>query len=232
MLKFIELLIVIVCFSACAQTITLPKSNVNPSFESYFESKGLVIVNSEDENLQKDFIIYNLNGTEYCRLNLLKDLIYYNNTTEELSTLQGLLLDPYEFYPDYYILKFEIESIINDSIYVFIDKAKLVKKKIFYNRSQVSAETWREYFIGAMVDFNEFDNPIKGSPDLNTKNRIISSDINVDDYFFTIGEIKGNWIFIECTDLCGIECPNGLELSGWIMWKKEGKMIIKLVSAC
>lgn len=201
-----------------AQTIEFSKD----SLENYFQTKGVLSFIANDNNLKKDFEILNLDNTLFAKFNFLKqDFI---NTIKKNPDF-----NPIEFYPENYILQFEYVQISNNYAIIYLDKSKKNKKMIKVN-SLFKLESWREHFIGGIIGFNDKTNPVKKTPTNNSE--VVGFDSKKSDQTFKINSISGDWLKIECAEICEIPCSSGSKYNGWIKWKLDNKLLIRFLFSC
>jgi len=233
MYRFSLLFLLVSLFACSSLDVNNEYSSNEETLSDFFESQGVVSFLHNDKCLSKDVVIYNADGTEYCRLNFYENKFYYEDAVilfENPNNLRDLeMFSPMELYPNYSILRFEYESSLDNKYNVYVDKEKTILKHIVIDDSNCfEVKTWRDYFLGSWVgnDFNK--NPMRESN--NDDSKQVNTKLNYDDYFFAITEIKGEWVKIECVGACGFECD--LEISGWIRWKRDNTKLISLPSAC
>ncbi len=204
----------------------------------FFLSKGIVSFAFTDytttnlDILNKDGSVYmnisfDLHSNRFTINNRL--FVIANDQSVKDNIHKEYQFSPYEFFPTYYLLKFEYIAIQDDILEVYLDKDKNVRKYIRLDTKKFLYQCWYDYFLGHPVNFNFQTNPIRENPD--DKSTAINYDTKID-YLFTIAEIKGDWVKIVCTDLCGIPCTEGEKYDGWIRWRKNGKLIISFPNAC
>lgn len=84
--------------------------------------------------------------------------------------------------------------------------------------------------LGCVVDFNVKDNFIRKANSDNSPS--IGYEYSEESVTFSISEIKGDWIKIECVDFCDTPCKFEEKYNGWIKWKKGNDLLIRLLYAC
>jgi hypothetical protein len=131
---------------SCISSLPNELTNRGKEISEYFQSYGVATFIATDENLKKEIELFNIDGTIYTTINLLSDSVNNsNNNFDRHKKLDTLDFSPLEYYPDYYILKFEISNIVNDSIWVFVDNAKSEKKLLSNSNNLFSVESWEGY---------------------------------------------------------------------------------------
>lgn len=200
-------------------------------FSEFYGSQGVVTFVSSDSCLDSVVSINNLDGSEYCSISFTEEWIFCDGkkiSSVNIESVREIVgFDPFEFYADYYILKLEYERIDADTAYVYVDKGKEHLKKIVLGDCLV-AETWEDYFIGSMVNFDPIENPLRANPRDDAKT--VDASLNYDDYLFVIRRVKGEWIQVQCATICGFDCE--VSINGWIRWRNKQKQLVTLPSAC
>lgn len=207
------------------------------SLELFFQSKGILRFNPTDINLKKDFEILNEDNTVYATLNLSLDKIIIqgkqfslNEFVNDNSSMSQYQFFPKEFFPDQSIILFEYESLTNDVAEIFINKEQSKKKKIKLSADIFKIESWKEHLIGCMIDFNVKINPIRAEVLDNSKS--LGFENSGEDYIYVIREIVGDWVKIECAEICDYPCSSEKKYDGWIKWKAGNKLLIRLLYSC
>jgi hypothetical protein len=207
------------------------------SIELFFQSKGVLRLNSTDINLKKDLRILNDDNTIYATFNLSLNKIIINSkqfSLEEFANDESLRYKysffPKEFFPQQSVIQFEYINLKSGVAEIFIDKAKNIKKRIRISGDMFKAESWKEHLLGSMIDFNVKNNPIRFTKSNSSKS--IGYENSEQDYVFVINEISGDWIKIECAEICDYPCSSGKKYDGWIKWKSGDKLLIRLLYSC
>jgi hypothetical protein len=193
-------------------------SGTEDYLNNFFNSKGIVTFLASDLNLKKDIILLNNNGTKYGIINFNNGITQFEPSSEFI---------PFEFYKDYYVLKFELADRRNDSLWVYTDKKMSIKKKLLADKRMFLIENWKDFFIGSMIDFDYELNPLKKYPNENTG---VLKNVDYNNIVFEIIDVKNDWINIKCSERCGYSCEN--KISGWIKWNNGKDVIIKFSSTC
>lgn len=249
-LTFIVQILIVFCVCSCGNTSS---SDIAPgqikgsqsvsseqqidSLELFFQSKGVLRFNPTDINLKKDFEILNEDNTVYATLNLSLDKIIIqgkhfslNEFANDNSLRSQYQFFPKEFFPDQSIIQFEYASLTNDVAEIFINKEQDKKKKIKLSAGIFKAELWKEHLVGCMIDFNVKINHIRAEMLDNSKS--LGYENSGEDYIFVISEIVGDWVKIECAEICDYPCSSGKKYDGWIKWKDGNKLLIRLLYSC
>lgn len=204
------------------------------SIEMFFHSKGVASFIFSDNNCKK-FNILNKNGTVFATIDIAKDRIIINDKELVLSQFSydnALKLkydfEPKEFYPELSVIQFEYLQIKQNKIEVYLNKQKKITK--FIEPNCFKLEEWRKHLIGCMVDFDKNNNFIREKPEKEAVS--LHYEDSDEDLIFIISEIKGDWVKLECVEICDYTCNHKNKFNGWIMWKQFGKMIIQLLYSC
>jgi len=222
------------------QDIFLHKSssvNTFPdSIEIFFQSKGVVSFMFSDENSIRKFKILNKDGSLYAMVDFALDEINIDGEKFKLtqfatdkSLMRKLDFAPKEFYPELSVIQFEYTEVKGDLAEIIVNKDKLISKYIEINPG-FKIEDWRKHLTGCMIDFNKRTNIIREKP--GEKFKSLNYESSENDLIFIIKEIKGNWVKIECSEICDCNCNSGKKYDGWIKWKNQDKLIIRLLYSC
>lgn len=203
----------------------------NERMNTITKSKGIVRLKEDVIDNIEEVVIYDQEGNINIRFS------YKDNYLMLLDTLYDLYITPnsekvYDFEQSYYfnpmlfsfeptIVLFECKEEIDGYWKVFLNKEHSILGLIKQSTGLFYFESWYEHFIGAMINIKR-DNIIKKEP-------FYSSDtINLgkDESIYTITEIRGDWVKIECLSEL-VSCPNNEE-SGWTKWIEGDKIIVEL----
>ena len=202
----------------------------------FFHSKGVLVFNTSG-NLNRDTKIFNFDNSLFATFNLAKNGIVVEGESESLSNFSNAdnslriseSFFPKEFYPDQLVIQFEYTDISNGVVTIILDKKKGISKRIILEKGLYTVEPWKMHLIGCMVDFNSKINPIKKDK---LEDAAVVDYNETDDVIFIITEISGDWIRIECAERCDFQCSLRDKVVGWVRWKKEGNLLIKLSYSC
>jgi len=127
------------------------------------------------------------------------------------------------YYDDYYIFHFRAkQSTLPNYFEVQIGSAlKLIEKS-----NTMMIISLEDYILKYYCSASE-QNPLRISP--NDKSKSIT--INYEDVGFSCLEIEGDWVKVRCNRECE-SCPNGKNITGWIRWRRNGKLILKQYYNC
>jgi hypothetical protein len=214
-------------------TDTVPMAvNQNEYMNKFFGSKGIIQFNYDPENEKKVLNLLNRDYSVYCKVDFNELFLTFEQRKIDLSEFEmirdTLNLDfiPFSFYPDYFLLEFEVVRIEKDFYEVSINDSNGMKKIIQFG-SNVSFSSWEDYFIGKGVQFTQSSNPIRRNADANAPKVDFNKGI-----IYEIIEVRGDWVKIGCSESCGYACETNNNYEGWIKWNEGGKLIIDLMSQC
>jgi hypothetical protein len=184
-----------------------------------------------------DFEILNEDNTVYATLNLSSDKITIqgkqfslNEFANDNSVRSKYRFFPKEFFPDQSIIQFEFVCLDKDIAEIFISKEHGEKKIIKLNGGNFKSELWRAHLLGCMIDFDVKNNPIREK--MLDSSKSVGYEKSGEDYVFVISEIVGEWVKIECAEICDYPCNSGKKYDGWIKWKEGDKLLIRLLYSC
>jgi hypothetical protein len=207
------------------------------SLELFFHSKGILRFDATENNLKKSIEILNEDNSTFAVINFLADKIIIKNQVMSLSEFANndslrkkFQFFPKEFFPDQLVLQFEFTKIDGDIVDVFIEKGNGKIKRIKLENNLFRIESWKEHLIGCIIDFDINLNSIKKTASENALS--VGYENSGEDYIFVISEIQGDWIKIECAEICGFTCASGKKYNGWVKWKEGQKILIKLLYSC
>lgn len=197
---------------ADTQIVKQPTENTSDS-SSY---SGVLLLYSD--SLQMDnqsFNIYNQDNSVFATI------ASKNGNEPSSDKLKGKIL---AYYPDYYIVHFNAEK-LSDGVY----KVKVSSgSKIIKATKYVEFLSLPDYVLKFFVTTTAA-NPLRSSPSET------ASEIKGLDYkqlSFKCVEIVGDWVKVACNVECE-GCPEGeTDITGWVRWRKGGKIIIKQHYAC
>jgi hypothetical protein len=212
------------------------KVHSKDSLEQIFSSKGVITFKNTDRNLDKGFVIYNHDGTIFSSISPKRNeitiigkkynLSEYEQSKEAFSSLYNF--SPEAFYPEIgFIFQFTFNAIEGGQVEIYIDKNKLGTKFLKADTSIFTIESWEEHLLSSIIDFSDRKITIRQKPSDNAK----SANIDARDFAFSVKQIKGDWVEIECASFCDIACPPA-KMSGWIRWRNKSEILIRFVYAC
>ncbi|MCA0427274.1 MAG: hypothetical protein LCH37_07535 [Bacteroidetes bacterium] len=205
------------------------------SFEFFFQSKGVLIYAPSENHLKSTFDILNDDNSIYASINIPSNEIsikgnsfaldkFLNN--EQLRNKYHFF--PKEFFPEQSVIQFEFTTSKDEYLEILLDKKNNIKKKIKLNEKTFKLEYWKDHLLGCIIDFDAKSNPIRKE----ILGMSLDYENSGEDYIFTISKIQGDWIKIECSDICGYPCDSKIDYNGWIRWKENKKLLIRLLYSC
>jgi hypothetical protein len=194
---------------------------------SLFALKAISCNVVEDINETGILVLYTGNYTEstsYKILNLDKSVFTEIKSREgnepSAPKLKNKIL---AYYEDYYIFHFYAKVSKDASFYLIkvgqeFKMIEIGKNMRFYS--------WEEYVLKFYCSATE-NNPLRVSP------TAVAEKVKVDyeHTSFKCKEIKNDWVRVECDIDCE-GCPNNKAITGWIRWRKDGKIILKQHYSC
>lgn len=193
------------------------KQNMYVSKNLQDKIKGyLIILSDKIQEENGELEIYNLDKSVFAKIKSIRG----NEPSND-----KLVNNIYAYYPDYYIIHFQVSDFDEDYYKVKIGKTqKLIQKNkfvTFFDQSKYLLE----YFC-----ITNKSNPLRkfdsDESELSYKNLDYST-LN-----FICLEVKGDWIKVKCNidcEGCGTESN---KIEGWIRWRKNGKIIIEQRYSC
>lgn len=228
-------LMMVILFSCLNASVKQVKSLQVDQFETIYGSKGVVNFINSDENHGKNIVIFNSDRTIFSTISLKENFIKFGRYKVSLSgpDLGQALLDkrfhfsPYEFYPDYSIIRFAYKSINSQRVEVYIDKEKKHTKFVNLNSSEFSVVNWKNYLLGAVLEIDNEKNYLRERPNdlLSTKRTQVPDDAN-----FCINKFEGEWVQVECFNFCESTCER--KYKGWIKWTDGKQPLLRSYYTC
>ena len=200
--------------SSIADTQTVKQGTEIRSDSSKYN--GVLLLYSDSLQMDNEsFNIYNQDNSVFSTI------ASKNGNEPSSDKLKGKIL---AYYPDYYVIHFDAEK-LSDGVY----KVKVGSgSKIIRATKYVEFLSLPDYILKFFVTTTAA-NPLRSSPSET------ASDIKGLDYkqlSFDCLEIKGDWVKVACNAQCE-GCPEGeTDITGWVRWRKDGKIIIKQHYAC
>ena len=180
------------------------------------DDEGVLILYTDYQKYDTDrYNLFNTDGTIF-------NTIY--SEEGEVITVKPFTEKILAYYPDYHIAHFNAR-LKNDSTY-------LVKVGNEYKQlmktSTTSYLSWEEYILKFYCVTNN-SNPLRDAPNDNAP---IQKVLNYTQVHFICIEISGDWVKIKCDSECEGCSVDNPKLSGWIRWKKDGKVILEQRYVC
>ncbi|MBC6996026.1 hypothetical protein QWY85_12150 [Neolewinella lacunae] len=162
--------------------------------------------------------IYNTHGTVFGNIPL--------NSIE--PSFQGdSAFSIWSYYPDYFIVIFEADSITSDKRYPIRVNNSL--KYIEHIEGLTVYENTSEHLQSSFIGTDKA-NPLRKEPSLSSD--LVEESIDYSGLSFELQRIQGDWGFVICNAACE-GCPTEvLDFSGWIQILNNGKAIVKIYYAC
>ena len=177
---------------------------------------GVLLLYSDSLQLDnQNFNIYNQDNSVFATVTSK------NGNEPSSDKLKGKIL---AYYPDYYIVHFTAGKLSNGVYNVKVGSGSKVIKATKY----VEFLSLPDYVLKFFVTTTGA-NPLRSSPSET------ASEIRGLDYkqlSFKCLEVKSDWMKVACNAECE-GCPEGqTDITGWVQWRKDGKIIIKQHYAC
>ena len=177
---------------------------------------GVLLLYSDSLQIDnQNFSIYNQNNSVFTT-------VASKNSNEPYSDkLKGKIL---AYYPDYYIVHFNAEK-LRDGVY---------RVKVGTSSKIVKATKYVEYlslpdYVLKFFVITTSANPLRSSSS-ETASQI--KGIDYKQLSFKCLEINGDWVKVACNAECE-GCPEGeTDITGWVRWRKDGRIIVKQHYAC
>jgi len=201
----------LVLFIACHQR-EINKTNLQHSvleIEPKIELEGLQAKNSIIEGTI-GVLTYNTKISQSVEVN------FFNDNGTLCDGLEDNF-NPYSWHPDYGVLALRCIEANNDTCKVIVNEEfKIVKNYPLKNKGLIF-QTWEEHILSVFsVGFDEKANPLRKLPSKD------ATTINYNpDEFYLPYKINGDWLQVRW----GSE---GDWDYGWIMWRKDGTLLIEL----
>ena len=143
------------------------------------------------------------------------------NGIEPYSTpLKGNIL---AYDPDHYVIHFEAGS-ISDSMYSVKVGAEV---KIIPKSKYTAYLSWPEY-LKKFSCSAELNNPLRQTA---ADDAQAIMPLNYKELSFNCIDVKGDWVKVTCNaEYEG--SPKGKTLTGWLRWRKNGRVILKQQHSC
>ena len=195
-------------------TISLAKVKTSGSEAEIPEDSILMLKTDSAFINEVGFAVLNLDKSPFT------EIIGTEYTEPSSSKLKDDIL---AYYPEYYIIHFQA-NIASDSLYRVKIKGqdKLIKKGRF-----MEYISWPEYIL-RFYAITDDSNPLRDIPAVSGN---ILKGLNYEALGFICTEISGDWVKVKCFKECE-GCPGGKEISGWLRWRKNGKVILKQKYTC
>lgn len=205
----------------------------NPEISRIAGSQGILLINESNYLSIKVFEILIPDSNILIKFSFADNYLSINN---KIYKLYGEPMETYNFSnsnvfnprifslePD--IIQFEVKEMNHKHWNVFLTKDKSITGLITTDTNLFTFENWETHFYRTMISYDEH-NPLREFP------KETSKIINIEnpDMLFLIKEIKGDWVRIECAELCGQMCND--KIQGWIRWNDGSKIILQMGYSC
>ncbi len=177
---------------------------------------GLIVLS---DNYEKgDFVkLYNEDGSLWHKLTH-----YYDDSDGKFEYANENFL-PFAFHPDYFVLALKCVRKKVDRYEVIVNEETNLKKYVKANDKVLKFETWENHIPQLFaVGFDEKENPILETPQGQGRNLV-----KTDKTFHPV-EVKGEWLKVKWDIAAETEKKEEQQNSGWLRWKKDGKLIVEL----
>ena len=170
-----------------------------------------------------------LNQNKKPTISIIDKLISINNESFDVIEDEHLYKEKIKvesFFPEYGLFIIKSKSASSGFYEVQINNKNYFIKSNEYG-DLVSFKLDKQYVLNAYPNPTK-ENPLRVNPDE-------SSDIisNYEDYTFVSVEIKGDWLKVrDDKDCYPGETPSEKDITGWVRWKKDGKIIIDIRHIC
>ncbi|CAD0009679.1 hypothetical protein [Flavobacterium salmonis] len=199
-------------YSLLVLPLLLISCNTYSNKNLVFDNVLLLYSNSYNENTS--YKILNINKTIYSEIKSVKG----NEPTCEKIKSKILA-----YYSDYYIFHFEARKSTIKGFYEIKvgDEVKLIKEDV-----TMKFLTLKKYILSFYCKATK-ENPLLLKPASNSK----KINIDFENTSFNCITIDGDWVKVRCNNNCE-GCPNKKIFEGWIRWKKNGSIVLKLFYSC
>jgi hypothetical protein len=190
---------------------------------------GVIQLSETFDYYKKIIPILDMNGKPYISISLMesgvitkiKEVVYKGD--DSLMTFNPRLFNTN---PDYFRLSWDCVAKDEKYFTVILNKKTGEKGKLINDKNIFKLLSYEDYWIGYMplgLDFDRSSNPIRTAP--NEDAFIVQHDLQSQYKIWNAKykEMKGEWIKIQ------IEETNEI---GWIRWKKENKILIRIYYFC
>ena len=195
-------------------------TSVEVEFPVIENTIGLIVLS---DNYDKgDFVkIYNEDGSLWHKFTH-----YYDDSDGEFEYANDNFR-PFAFHPDYFVLALKCVGKKADRYEVIVNEETNLKKYVKVNDKVLKFETWENHILKLFaVGFDEKENPMLEVPQGQVKNLVKS------ERTFHPVEVKGEWLKVKWDVTGETDKKETQQNSGWLRWKKDGKLIVELFYIC
>lgn len=184
---------------------------------------GILRINSDGLQTQRDTVtIFNEDLTVFGKI--YSDSEYEEPTIRLEVSSKEIKISIRAYFPDYNIIFFDSYKPSNGIYEVLVNGDK---KFIKIKEGITLFEEWETHLKSVFLLTNK-ENPLRDQP--NEYSNLLL-EYNYDEFNFEVVEIKDDWIKVHCNVNCE-GCPSGVEVSGWLRWKKDNQLLLKLYYVC
>ena len=212
-------------FTNCIYSQTINEKN---EITLFFNSDGIIEFIATDKNISSDIVFLNEEDSDYLKINfennkMATDRLITNFQNDSLN--ETLDFSPFDFFPDDYILRLVLQKQDSTYYWVYLNSDKTLVKKIKKNEL-FQFLNWTDFMKTYLIDFDEIENPLRKS----INGECVKFKEN-EHLFFQIDKIEGDWVHISHSSICDEKMRNK-KIEGWIKWKINDRMIIKIGLVC
>lgn len=182
------------------------------------DSIGLIVL-SEKNYGKNDFVrIYNEDGSLWYKFTF-----FYDDSDGEFE-YANKDFSPLAFHPDYFVLALKCVGKEEGRYEVIVNEETRTRKYVRADDSTLTFRTWEEHILKVFaIGLNLKENPLREAPQGKVKSISLP-----DPVVFHPVNVRGDWLEVRwaTTDQdTNKEMKYG---SGWVQWKKNGKILIEL----
>lgn len=178
-------------------------------------TKGLLVLNHQRLN-KKDFIrIYDDDGSVWYKFTF-----YYDDSDGKFE-YENKSFRPFAFHPDYFLLALRLTSEDKNHFEVIVNEDTGLKKFVLKKDQLLRFESWEDHILNAFaVDFDKRYNALRRTPDGEFDQTLFPENTT----FHPI-KINGQWLKVRIDPS---DSENKSAQFGWIKWKENNTLLIKL----
>lgn len=234
-MRITYLFLLVILFGCGYRSDNETTKSTRPNEESYAKkrdsylresiiSPGVLRIYSDILGRKNDTIrIFSPDGSVYGQIHNPKKDISFPEVF--LSNKENVFSRAY--YPDYHLLIFDAFPIENGRFRIYIND----QEKIIHQLDGITYyESWESHIGNAFIS-SSLSNPLREA------NSIQSAEIELtaDDYkylSYEVIQIKGDWAEVKCLEVCE-GCPkDGRKIHGWLKWKENNKLLVRIAYLC
>ena len=150
--------------------------------------------------------------------------IFSENEEEEPAFNGNDSLNIRSYYPEYYIVIMDSDELINGKYPVIINGSK---KYVEHKAGVTVYETWSNHLKNSYIVTTK-ENPLRETAE--EKDNLLG-EYDYRKLSFLALEVNGDWVKVVCDFECE-GCPDQKKITGWLRWKTNEVLLIKLYYAC